>query len=360
MACLSWQASFGSVPFTAWPHVTLAVSLGVAALGAALRGRPGGDRGAWRAGPGVLLALATLASLLWDGARHAAGDPGRWFLTLPHGTLAICVLGALVCHFRPPAARAAAGPVDPDPRTGRAPAGGGGWASVGWTAALGGALLLFWIGLANEFLGRPNLWRGSSFYVAAGAWLPGILVVLSGASAARLGATLASLGYLLQVGLLWGLLSLPGSAAVAGSGPAAGLVLLPVPLVVLPAALAVDWIVGRYGDAGGPLAWLVLPGAVGVAALALLLAAHWPLAPIVVARMDAGLLARSWPRTGVPEAARTQFWNLDVATVPLAKGLVLATVAACVSGAAGLVLVRAVRRGLDRRRSPGVAARPWL
>lgn len=347
MACLSWHATFGSVAFGDWPHVALAVSLGAAATAAALQDRPGDGRGVRRAGPGLVLALLALASLLWDGARHAAGDPGRWFLTLPHVAVALCVLGVLVRHLRPPAAR-------------RSVDRGGGWWSVGWTTALGGALLLFWIGLANEFLGRPNLWMGSSFYVAAGAWLPGVLVALSGAPASRFGATLASLGYLLWVALLHGLLSLPASSGVAVAGPAPALGLPHVPLLVLPAALAVDWIVGRWGDVGGPAAWLVLPVGVGVAVMALLLASHWPLAPALVARMDAGPLARSWPRAGVPEAARTQFWNLDVATVPLVKGLVLATFLACASGAGGLVLARAARRAADRHGPEGVAARPWL
>lgn len=351
-AALSWQATFGGIAFAAWPHlgvVTLPLVVSAGGLWWMWAGRrSGADRealdhsrerpaGRLELALGVLALALAVAAIGWDAWWHARRPPTGYFLVPPHALAASTALVLLLWAgtLRSPtgfteAADDAVGPGGVD----------------GTTALLGGLAILFVATVASEYVGRPNYWHGSEFYVVSAVVFPGLLTTLAGASDGRFTATLAALVYPATVlGVYAVLLVLPPSALSGASGADAGPFVLPhVPILIFVPALAIDGIVDRVRRPRSVVGRWTRTGVLGGAFVVLQLAAHWPAATLLVSRGDTGPLARTWLAGAEALSYATQFWNLDRGTIAFGKGMVLAVVLATVSTGIGLWIGERVHR----------------
>jgi hypothetical protein len=340
---LPWQATAGAVPFAAPPHLGLHL-LGLLAAAAVLREARI---------PGLLAGALVLVSLVWDAVSHAAAGPPDPFLSPAHAVAALGT-GVVLVHYgvtriRPRAdglsdARQAVGPVPaPEGSPGVATAGSG-------RAALErGAVLLGLSLLATEYLGRPNLWHGHGFYLAAGALFPVWLVAWSSGSRERAAATAASLAYLVlwALGAASFLLAAPLLGDLPG-GTEGGRLLPGLPVALLVPALAIDGVVGGWREGPRGALWrralrtLVL----GPVFLLLLLGVHWYAAdfllrPGLPLPGSAGAAGVGWT------AVDAGYWDLAPGRRAFAVGMLGAASAAAVSSGAGILLATwfAGRRG---------------
>lgn len=342
---LAWQATFGHVAYFAWPHVALylsaASSAGLGLLWArSVRSSARTGQRRETDGPppatertvsilGVLSLVLILASLGWDYSWHSASEPTGYFLSPPHGALALGIPSVLAmwgCTLR--ASIQSAGheemrglPAFP-------------------SALLGGLIVLWLATVGTEYVGRPNYWRGSDFYLTSAAIVPAALVTISRASRGVLGATLSSLVYLLLVLVAYGVLMLiPVTEPAGSSGSTAARFVLPhFPLLLVVPALGVDGLVSVGRSSRGPVRRLIRAGLLGFSFTVLLLAVHWPASTLIVPGMDAGFLARFWPSDAAVMRHATQFWNLDANSLSMAKGLLSAMGVATLSSILGLVV----------------------
>lgn len=347
-AAVSWQATFGGVAFAAWPHlgvVTLPLVVSAGGLWWMWAGRRDGVDGEAGERParrlelalGVVALALAVAAIGWDAWWHARRPGTGYFLVPPHALGAATALVLLLW----------AGTLRPFGRfSGDVEDAAGPGGVDGTTALLGGLAILFLATVASEYVGRPNYWHGSEFYVVSAVVFPGLLATLAGASDGRFTATLAALVYPATVlGVYAVLLVLPPSVLSGASGADAGPFVLPhVPILLFVPALAIDGIVDRMRRPRSIVGRWTRTGVLGGAFVVLHLAAHWPAATLLVSRGDTGPLARTWPAGAEALSYATQFWNLDRGTIAFGKGMVLAVVLATVSAGIGLWIGERARR----------------
>jgi hypothetical protein len=314
---ISWQLTLPSRAFLAPPH--LATGLLVTAAGAAA---------AWNARPrllprslGIVAAVGALGALAIDAWWHGARPAVPEILTLPHVLMAAALFLAL----------AAALMLALSERPGRG--------SLLRVEAV--ALILIWLTVMGaEYLGRPNLWHGSEFYLVASAVFPAILVSASALCGRRWGATLTTGAYfLLMTGLFVGadaLLS-PLAARISGD-PLRRLVPPAVPLLLVLPAVVIDVTTFVRRARRGLTSNLVTCALVGVSFVASMLALHWLAADVLLNDPRAPVLlgVDRWPYHAEVGDWRYQQWTLDPGRRPFAAGLGIANMVATVSGCFGL------------------------
>ena len=108
--------------------------------------------------------------------------------------------------------------------------------------------------------------------------------------------------------------------------PITRMVAAPFPLVLVAPAVGLDILVKKFGR--GRDGWLSAVG--GIAFVALMLAAHWPLGEFLLSpyARNPVFAADQWGYGEIVDATRRQFWNVDSDPVTLPALAVAAVIAA--------------------------------
>jgi hypothetical protein len=159
---------------------------------------------------------------------------------------------------------------------------------MGWALLYVGSLLLsLLMMLGYEYVGDQTLMHSAIFYRVVGMAAPLVLVGVGRASGHRWAATTLSVFYT----VLWlaGLWIMPLFPAQAKLGPVfteiTHMTPLQFPVLLIPAAAAVDWLLNRLRDRGTILQSV----AAGSAFLAVLVAVQWPFSILLLST-----LGRNW------------------------------------------------------------------
>jgi hypothetical protein len=354
---ISRHLTVGASVFWALPHMALYLStliaglagwrLGVNAGQIAAIGLPNpGDSGvtlnlgAWLSLTGACMALATA---IFDHRWQTIRAPDVAVLTPPFAILAcsILIIQLGVLHSALLL------------RKGREVEKGLLWSELLLICSVG--IIVLWIStIAMEYVGRPNLWRGSEFYVVSGALFPFWLIVASRSSRFGWPATSAAGFYMaITLAVMWLLQAIPAPPQI---NPIyrhiTHMIPPPFPLLLVFPAFAVDLVSKRIGPINGWTRRAILTGFLGPIFVGISIAVHWGFSVFLLSPAGRGYLcaADQWPFHAAPGEWQYQFWTLDAGTRPFAAGILLA----CVLAIASLHLGdRWSGTALFDRRSPG-------
>ena len=181
----------------------------------------------------------------------------------------------------------------------------------------------------------PNQQHTGSFYKISCAIYPLYLVIAARASRLRWSATRAALIYMLLVaGMVWILPLFPARPQLAPIyNPVDHMVPPAFPLLLVVPALAIDFLVARFGpEARGLRDWM-LAGAIGAGFLTILLAVQWFFSSFLLSSFAQNWLfagGQHWPYFVQPGEWQNRYWRLNEDSITL-RGL---------SAALGLAIIK--------------------
>jgi hypothetical protein len=345
---IAWHRSIGRDAFWTPPHVAiyLAAVLGAVAALAQILPATFGRRGRDRAVVHVLGFRGPLGAFIcaWGGVTMLASAPfDDWWhnaygldvkiLSPPHIVLA---LGLLALHLGALVMLAGAANRSDGARRRQLEA---------LIVIVGGNMLVALMTLFMEKTVRPHMHSGS-FYLIVGLCAPFVLTAVQGTSGQRWAAATVTIAYsVFLLALLWTFPLVPAQ-------PKLGPVLVPVtslippefPLLLLPAALALDAWVSRRRDQPGVTT--VLVG--GLLFTAIFFVCQWPFATFLMSQHARNFFwgARYFDFWMPASARYRRYVFIEEAGLQIAAGVLAAVLGSSVSIAAG----RATGRWLGRLR----------
>jgi hypothetical protein len=186
-----------------------------------------------------------------------------------------------------------------------------------------------------EFVAFPNNMHSAGFYRVSALGMPLILVATARPSRLRWPATTTATLYLLIVLLLiWALQLTPATPRLAPIyNPVTRMVPPPFPLLLIVPALLVDLLLRRFQGND----WL-RAALLGLGFVTLMLLAHWWWAEFLMSPRARNFVfgADHWDYSARLGDWRYQFWNAEVGTGGLLKGLGVATLFAMATSRIGL------------------------
>ena len=168
----------------------------------------------------------------------------------------------------------------------------------------------------------PNQQHTGSFYKISCAIYPLYLVIAARASRLRWSATRAALIYMLLVaGMVWILPLFPARPQLAPIyNPVDHMVPPAFPLLLVVPALAIDFLVARFGpEARGLRDWM-LAGAIGAGFLTILLAVQWFFSSFLLSSFAQNWLfagGQHWPYFVQPGEWQNRYWRLNEDSITL-------------------------------------------
>jgi hypothetical protein len=203
---------------------------------------------------------------------------------------------------------------------------------------------------ASQFIERPNLMHGASFYQITAGIFPLLLLAVARASKLRWPATVTALVYMAIIAvMLWILQLFPATPKLAPIyNPVTRMVPLAFPLLLVIPAFALDLLRHRFR---GRRDW-VLATAAGVSFVAIMLAVHWFWADFMLspAARNFVFAADQWPYMSSLGPWRYEFWTLNIngagewSPLLFAQGLGIAVVVGIASSRLGLAWGNGMRR----------------
>lgn len=281
-------------------------------------------------------ALAMIGSVPFDNWWHNAYGLDVKIISPPHviliaGMMAI-QLGAMIMALGAQN-RAAVGAVDADIAVRR----------FGLMYVFAAGIFLTMLAIfVTEYVAKPNLMRGSTFYQITGGLFPLLLLAVARASRLRWPATTTAAVYTgISVAMIWILQLFPAVPKLAPIYNAVThMVPMDFPLLLVIPALLFDVLMHRV-DSGRP--WL-LAAIAGVSFVLVMLAVHWFWADFMMspgARNNV-FAADRWPYMNRLGPWRYEYWTLDTdaagnfSPLLLAKGVGIALAIAMLSARVGL------------------------
>ncbi len=221
----------------------------------------------------------------------------------------------------------------------------------GWMYVYAGGVLVVMAAIvATEFIARPNLMHGASFYQITAVIFPLLLLAVARASRLRWPVTMTALVYMgILAVMIWILQLFPATPRLAPiHNPVTRMVPLAFPLLLVIPAFALDLLRHRLGNRRD---W-VLATAAGVSFVAIMLAVHWFWAEFMLspAARNFVFAADQWPYMSPLGPWRYEFWTLNTNAAgqwsPLlfTQGLGIALIAAILSSRLGLAWGNGMRR----------------
>lgn len=202
-------------------------------------------------------------------------------------------------------------------------------------AVSAGILLTMHSTVIMEYAAFPNDMHSARFYRVTAMGLPLILIATSRPSRLRWPATTTATIYMgIVLALMWTLQLFPATARLAPIyNPVTHMVPPPFPLLLLVPAIAIDLLMRRFQGRD----WVLAP-VVGLAFVALMLAAHWWWAEFMLTPNARNYVfgADQWDYYIKPGEWRYQFWTAERTFGAMVRGLTIAAVTAVVSSRVGL------------------------
>ncbi len=196
--------------------------------------------------------------------------------------------------------------------------------------------------LIQEYAAFGNHMHSSSFYKLTGALIPLFLVAFSRASRLKWPATTTAILYMVFVLIdMWVTQLFPAQARLAPIyNPVTHMVPTPFPLLLIFPALAIDWLMRRFGTGRDWTLSLVI----GIAFVAVMLAVHWFWGDFMTSPYARNPVfgADQWDYSTRLGPWRYEFWHLDTdstgkfSAMLLAEGIGIAMVYAIVSSRVAL------------------------
>ncbi len=288
--------------------------------------------GAWMA---IWGSFAMIVSGPFDDWWHAAYGLDVEILSPPHVVLAVGIvaiqLGALLMLM----AR--------QNRPGDTAA-----ATYRWLVALAGGLLLVMVATVLTEYTTPNTWHSAGVYKVIAIAMPFLLVAVGRAGKLRWPATAMAVFYFMAVMLMgWILQAFSAEPLLAPiMRPVENMLAPQPPLMLIPAGLAIDWMMQRWSRSWSD--WLLAP-VLGITFMAVAIATHWFWGIFMLSPLSRNYVffGDQWSYQSTPGAWQYEFWGAEVDPVFATGSLLMIVALATASTRVGLWWgdwMRSVRR----------------